>query len=110
MTDTSSLWFSLNNNIGEEQAPVVEVANTKTKEPNPAFRGDLEALSRRFPQLESALNGKTETLILEIDLKEIFRICPRSRQRIDRYSKLQEYLKETFGVTLIINSQKTKWL
>ena len=33
---------------------------------------------------------------------------PKKQMQVDRYSKLQKYLKENYNTTLIIKSQKTK--
>lgn len=91
------------------QAPVE--SSPDLKEQTNKFYDDIAALSQRFPQLTSLLNEKDsrdDSLILEISLKEIFTLCPRNRCRLDRYSKLQEYLNKNYNVTLIIKSQKTK--
>lgn len=110
MTDTSQLWYSLNKDCGDIPKTPVE-SYSDQKETTNKFSDDIKALGEYFPQLASLLNKKDSTdgnLTLEISLKEIFVLCPRGRCRADRYSKLQEYLKENHNTTLIIKSQKTK--
>ena len=111
MTDTAFLWHTLNTPQSDipTQAPVESYSDSKER--TNKFSNDIKALGEYFPQLASLLNEKDSTdyyLTLEISLKEIFVLCPRNRCRLDRYSKLQEYLKKNYNVTLIINSQKTK--
>lgn len=109
MTDTSQLWYSLNKDCGDIPKTPVE-SYSDSKERTNKFSDDIAALSQKFPQLASLLatNKNEQGLMLEISLKEIFVLCPRGRCRLDRYSKLQEYLKENYNVTLIIKSQKNK--
>jgi len=109
MTDTSQLWYSLNKDCGDIPRTPVE-SYSDSKEQTNKFSDDIAALSQKFPQLASLLatNKNEQELVLEISLKEIFVLCPRGRCRLDRYSKLQEYLKENYNTTLIIKSQKTK--
>lgn len=110
MTDTSQLWYSLNKDCSDISKTPVE-SYSDSKERTNKFSDDIAALSQKFPQLVSLLNEKDsrdDSLILEISLKEIFVLCPRNRCRLDRYEKLQEYLKENHNTTLIIKSQKTK--
>ena len=113
MTDTSQLWYSLNKDCSDIPKTPVE-SYSDSKEQTNKFSNDIKALGEYFPQLASLLNEKDSTdyySTLEISLKEIFVLCPRNRCRLDRYSKLQEYLKKNYNVTLIIKSQKTKdWL
>ena len=109
MTDTSQLWYSLNKDCSDIPKTPVE-SYSDSKEQTNKFSDDIAALSQKFPQLASLLatNKNEQELVLEISLKEIFVLCPRGRCRLDRYSKLQEYLKENYNTTLIIKSQKTK--
>lgn len=109
MTDTSQLWYSLNKDCSDILTqPPVELS-LDSKERTNKFSDDIKALGEYFPQLASLLvtDKNEQGLILEISLKEIFVLCPRNRCRVDRYSQLQKYLKETSGVELIIKSQKT---
>ena len=110
MTDTSQLWYSLSKDCSDISKTPVE-SYSDSKETTNKFSDDIKALGEYFPQLTSLLNKKDSTgynLTLEISLKEIFVLCPRGRCRVDRYSKLQEYLKENYNTALIIKSQKTK--
>lgn len=47
-------------------------------------------------------------LCIELPLKEIINICPRTRRRVDAYFGLVGYLKSEYGVTLKITSNRTK--
>lgn len=110
MTDTSQLWYSLNKDCSDISKTPVE-SYSDSKERTNKFSNDIKALGEYFPQLASLLNEKDSTdyyLTLEISLKDIFVLCPRGRCRLDRYSKLQEYLNKNYNVTLIIKSQKQK--
>ena len=110
MTDTSQLWYSLNMDCSDIPKTPVE-SYSDSKEQTNKFSDDIKALGEYFPQLASLLDKKDsrdDSLILKINLKEIFVLCPRGRCRADRYEKLQEYLKENHNTTLIIKSQKTK--
>lgn len=109
MTDTSQLWYSLNKDCsGIPKTPVESYSDSKER--TNRFSDDIKALGEYFPQLASLLatDKNEQGLILEISLKEIFVLCPRNRCRVDRYSKLQEYLNKNYNTTLIIKSQKTK--
>ena len=110
MTDTSQLWYSFNMDCSDILRTPVE-SLTDSKETTNKFSDDIKALGEYFPQLASLLNKKDsrdDSLILKINLKDMFTLCPRNRCRADRYGKLQEYLKENHNTTLIIKSQKTK--
>lgn len=110
MTDTSQLWYSLNKDCSDISKTPVE-SYSDSKEQTNKFSDDIKALGEYFPQLASLLDKKDsrdDSLILKINLKEIFVLCPRGRCRADRYGKLQEYLKKNYNTTLIIKSQKTK--
>ena len=74
------------------------------------FVNDIEALCKYDPELKTWIDAPVksdEPYELTIGLKDIFGICPRSRQRTDRYKKLCAYLSETFNVVLTIKSQKS---
>ena len=109
MNDTAFFWHILNKEQSDIPKTPVE-SYSDSKERTNKFSNDIKALGEYFPQLASLLatNKNEQGLMLEISLKEIFVLCPRGRCRLDRYSKLQEYLKENYNVTLIIKSQKTK--
>lgn len=110
MTDTAFLWHTLNNPQSDILTQVPVESYSDSKERTNKFSDDIKALGEYFPQLISLLatDKNEQGFILEISLKEIFVLCPRNRCRIDRYGKLQEYLKEKYNITLIIKSQKTK--
>lgn len=110
MTDTAFLWHTLNNPQSDILTHVPVESSPDSKERTNRFSDDIKALGEYFPQLASLLatDKNEQGLILEISLKEIFALCPRNRCRLDRYGKLQEYLKENYNITLIIKSQKTK--
>lgn len=109
MTDTSQLWYSLNKDCSGIPKTPVE-SSPDSKERTNRFSDDIKALGEYFPQLASLLttDKNEQGFMLEISLKKIFELCPRNRCRLDRYGKLQEYLKENYNTTLIIKSQKTK--
>ena len=110
MNDTAFFWHILNKEQSDIPKTPVE-SYSDSKERTNKFSNDIKALGEYFPQLASLLNEKDSTdyySTLEISLKEIFVLCPRNRCRLDRYGKLQEYLKENYHITLIIKSQKTK--
>lgn len=98
------------NNYNEEAAMSKEADPPKYKQIRPMLKpktiesnkyaSDIEALEGQYGELKDGL-------VLEIPLKEVLQICPRNRQRIDAYQGLVSYLKK-IGVTLIINSNKTK--
>lgn len=106
MTDTSQLWYSLNKDCGDIPKTPIE-SYSDSKETTNKFSDDIKALGEYFPQLAKK-DSTDDNLTLEISLKEIFTLCPRNRCRLDRYSKLQEYLNKNYNVTLIIKSQKTR--
>ena len=110
MTDTAFLWHKLNNPQSDISTQVPVESYSDSKEQTNKFSDDIKALGKYFPELTSLLvtDKNEQGLILEISLKEIFTLCQRNRCRLDRYSKLQKYLKENYNVTLIIKSQKTK--
>ena len=110
MNDTAFFWHILNKEQSDIPKTPVE-SYSDSKERTNKFSNDIKALGEYFPQLAALLNEKDSTdynLTLEINLKEIFVLCPRGRCRADRYGKLQEYLKKNYNTTLIIKSQKTK--
>lgn len=110
MTDTAFLWHTLNNPQSDIPTQVPVESYSDSKEQTNKFSDDIKVLGEYFPQLASLLvtDKNEQGLILEISLKEIFVLCPRNRCRVDRYSKLKEYLNKNYNVTLIIKSQKTK--
>lgn len=109
MNDTAFFWHILNKEQSDIPKTPVE-SYSDSKERTNKFSNDIKALGEYFPQLATLLatNKNEQGLMLEISLKEIFVLCPRGRCRLDRYSKLQEYLNKNYNVTLIIKSQKQK--
>lgn len=67
------------------------------------FKDDVAALCEY-----SELTELTPGLTLSMSLKEVSSVLPRKRKRLDSYKPLIQFLKDEMGVTLIINSQKTK--
>ena len=61
---------------------------------------DIEAL-KVFYSLE-------EGTVINISLQDLLAIVPRNRPRIEAYQGLRSYLIEKYGVTLNINSRKTR--
>lgn len=98
------------NNYNEEAAMSKEADPPKYKQIRPMLKpktiksnkyaSDVEALEGRFGELKDGL-------VLEISLKQVLQICPRNRKRTEAYQGLISCLKK-IGVTLIINSNKTK--
>lgn len=66
------------------------------------YDSDIEALKQKYGvEFKSGL-------CIELPLKEIINICPRTRRRVDAYFGLVSYLKSEYGITLKITSNKTK--
>lgn len=66
------------------------------------FKEDIE-------DLETYIGRKLETgLCIKVDLSELLTVIPRERKRTDAYKTLVQYLKDEFGIDLIINSKKQK--
>ena len=66
------------------------------------FKEDIEAL-------EDYTGRKLENgLCIRVGLSELLTIIPRERKRADAYNTLVQYLKDEFGIDLIINSKKQK--
>lgn len=66
------------------------------------FKEDIE-------DLETYIGRKLETgLCIKVDLSELLTVIPRERKRTDAYNTLVQYLKDEFGIDLIINSKKQK--
>ena len=66
------------------------------------FKEDIEAL-------ENYIGRKLESgLCIKVDLSELLTVIPRDRKRTDAYKTLVKFLKDEFGIDLIINSKKQK--
>ena len=64
------------------------------------FKADVEAL-------EKYIGHSLETgLCIKVDLAELLTVIPRERKRADAYNTLRRFLKNEFGVDLIINKKK----
>ena len=86
----------------EGVAPDVNVNKVNTVIVPDKFRKDIEAL-------ENYTGRKLESgLCIRVDLSELLTVIPRERKRTDAYNTLVQYLKDEFGIDLIINSKKQK--
>ena len=66
------------------------------------FKEDIAAL-------ENYIGRKLESgLCIKVDLSELLTVIPRNRKRTDAYKTLVKFLKDEFGIDLIINSKKQK--
>ena len=81
---------------------VIENCSPPHKPSPEKYRKDIEALQEKYG--DSFSTG----FCIEIPLKELLKLCPRERHRKDAYHGLVSYLKNNFGITLTIKSQKTK--
>ena len=64
------------------------------------FKADVEALEKYIGR--NLENG----LCIKVDLAELLTVMPRERKRADAYNTLRRFLKNEFGVVLIINKKK----
>ena len=63
------------------------------------FKADVEAL-------ENYIGRNLETgLCIKVELAELLTVIPRERKRADAYNTLRRFLKNEFGIDLIINSK-----
>ena len=86
----------------EGVAPDVNVNKENTVIVPDKFKKDIEAL-------ENYTGSKLESgLCIRVDLSELLTVIPRERKRTDAYNTLVQYLKDEFGIDLIINSKKQK--
>ena len=86
----------------EGVAPDVIINKANTVIVPDKFRKDLEAL-------EDYMGRKLESgLCIKVDLSELLTVIPRERKRTDAYNTLVQYLRDEFGIDLIINSKKQK--
>ena len=76
---------------------VIDEKDSKNK-----YDSDIEAL-----KLIYGVHFSTGFCI-KTSLQDILRICPRERKRADAYTGLISYLKNQYGITLTIKSNKTK--
>ncbi len=78
------------------------VIEEKDSEKENKYDSDIEAL--RLLYRDRFKTGLT----IETSLSDILRICKRERKRADAYTGLISYLKNQYGITLTIKSNKTK--
>lgn len=64
------------------------------------FKNDLVSLEKHY--------SLTEGQEINLTLQEILKICERDWPKISSYWGLQKFLKENYGVNLLISSNKTK--
>lgn len=89
----------------EETPPKPNVAvgvKEKDSKRENKYGSDIEALKQKY-----GVKFKSG-LCIELPLKEVINICPRTRRRVDAYFGLVSYLKSEYGITLKITSNKTK--
>ena len=91
------------------RAAIHEVQEGKSINSAPSVKGD-DPYADDIHRLEDALNGGRPLdngRCIEITLQDLLQIIPRKRRRIDAYRGLVSRLNK-MGVTLTINSQKSK--
>lgn len=86
----------------QPNSSVVVEEKKKDSKREEKYDSDIEALKQKY-----GVEFKSR-LCIELPLKEIINICPRTRRRVDAYFGLVSYLKSEYGVTLKITSNKTK--
>lgn len=69
------------------------------------FDADICDMKKSIPGFEKALNDGGE---FTVALKDLVDIAPRTTPQVRSYNRLVTFLKEGFGLTLKIISQKTK--
>lgn len=83
-------------------SPDVNVNKENTVIVPDKFKEDIKAL-------ETYIGRKLESgLCIKVDLSELLTVIPRARKRTDAYNTLVKFLKDEFGIDLIINSKKQK--
>lgn len=78
---------------------LIEKSDTTVRTSND-YASDVAVLSVFFPLAEG---GK-----IEVSLQDLLSIIPRRRPRVDAYNGLVSYVKNRYGVELIIKSRKSK--
>ena len=63
------------------------------------FKADVKALEKYIGR--NLENG----LCIKVELAELLTVIPRERKRADAYNTLRRFLKNEFGIDLIINSK-----
>ena len=101
-----SLFYALSNEVqylGSRQgsvSPDVIERKANTVIVPEKFKADVEALERYIGH-----NLETD-LCIKVDLAELLTVIPRERKRADAYNTLVQFLKNEYGIELIINSKK----
>lgn len=91
------------------RADIPEAQDDSIVNSAPSVKGD-DPYADDIHRLEDALNGGRPLdngRCIDITLQDLLQIIPRKRRRIDAYRGLVGRLNK-MGVTLTINSQKTK--
>ena len=91
------------------RAAIPEAHKEKSVNSTPPVK-DVDPYADDIHRLEDALNGGhplNNGRCIDITLQDLLHIIPRKRRRIDAYRGLVSRLKK-MGVTLTINSQKSK--
>ena len=91
------------------RATIPEAQKEKSVNSAPSVKGD-DPYADDIHRLEDALNGGRpfeKGSCIDITLQDLLQIIPKKRRRIDAYRGLASRLNR-MGVTLTINSQKTK--
>ena len=81
--------------------PKPNVEENKPTPSKPSYLTDLDIIREKYGELTA---GK----VISVSLKELLKIIPRHRPRIEAYMGLVGTLKRDYGVELKIYSQKTK--
>ncbi len=105
----SSIADTLHGPTVDVRAAIPEAQKEKSVNSAPSVKGD-DPYADDIHRLEDALNGGRPLdngRCIEITLQDLLQIIPKKRRRIDAYRGLVSRLNR-MGVTLRINSQKTK--
>ena len=81
--------------------PKTEKKESKPTPSKPSYLTDLDIIREKYGELTA---GK----VISVSLKELLKIIPRHRPRVEAYMGLVGVLKRDYGVVLEIYSQKTK--
>ena len=93
---------SVSNRLENDAEPSVIVTKDSNRPIPEKYRKDVALLQSKYGDA-----FKTGFCII-LTLQEALSIMPRDRKRVDSYAGLISYLKREQGITLTINSQKTK--
>lgn len=93
-----SSWEGLNDAVKTKQHQPQTTTITPEK-----YEADIKALCDY-----AGTTTLTEGMTISITLQDILKIRPRKRRRVDSFNSLVKYLRERWGVELIITSNKIK--